>query len=478
MVKTPKNILFLMADEHQAGALSVLHHPHVQTPNLDRLAARGSVFLNAYTASPICVPARAAVATGRYPHETGYWDNALAYDGRVPSWGHILQARGVSVTSIGKLHYRNSEDRTGFDQQILPIHILNGIGQIWGSVRNPLPTKSKGGSMLGGIGAGVSKYNLYDMEVANAAVDWLNMPARTEAPWAAFVSFVAPHFPLIVPEEYLDKYPAQDMPLPAVRPGIDGYEAHPWVARMNDIEDSDAELGSDQRRREAIAAYYALCSFVDQQIGKVLDALDASGQGDDTLIIYTSDHGENLGMRGRWGKSLLYREATQVPLIMAGPGINAGAQVITPVSLVDIPPTITDAFGLPPDPDWAGRSLTEIAAAPADPGRVVFAEYHAVNSPSGGFMVADAGWKYHEYIGYASELFDLESDPLERHNLAGDPAYAAQEARLRKALYAICDPARVDASAKADQDKLVAGFGGPEKAFRIGPSGATPAPGP
>lgn len=477
MTETPKNMLFLMADEHQAGALSYLRHSHVRTPNLDRLAARGSVFLNAYTPSPICVPARAAVATGRYAHQSGYWDNAQAYDGRVQSWGHVLQAGGVPVTSIGKLHYRNAEDSTGFDQQILPIHILNGIGQVWGSVRNPLPKKNRGGGMLGGIGAGLSKYNQYDMNVADAAVDWLHQPARATAPWAAFVSFVAPHFPLTVPQEYLDRYPAKDMPLPPVRPGVNGYEAHPWVARMNDIEDSDAEMGSDSRRREAIAAYYALCTFVDDQIGKVLDALDASGQADNTLVIYTSDHGENLGMRGRWGKSILYREATQVPMIVAGPGVAAGGQVNTPVSLMDIPPTITQAFDLPPDPEWSGRSLTEIASAPDDPARVVFSEYHAVNSPSGGFMVADARWKYHEYIGYAPELFDLEADPLEQRNLAGDPVYALQEDRMRGALRGICDPANVDARAKADQDKLVARFGGPEKAFQTGPSGATPVPG-
>nr|WP_280520722.1 sulfatase-like hydrolase/transferase [Phaeobacter sp. J2-8] len=171
-----------MADEHQAGTLSILGHSHVKTPNLDQLAARGSVFRNAYTPSPICVPARAALATGRYPHQSGYWDNALAYDGAIPSWGHVLQAGGVSVTSIGKLHYRNAEDSTGFDRQILPIHILNGIGQVWGSVRNPLPKQNKGGGMLGQIGAGLSKYNQYDMDVADAAAKWLQQPARANSP--------------------------------------------------------------------------------------------------------------------------------------------------------------------------------------------------------------------------------------------------------------------------------------------------------
>ena len=342
-----------MADEHQAGALSFLGHPIVQTPKLDQLAARGTVFQNAYTPCPICVPARASVATGRYPHKTGYWDNAHAYDGRVPGWGSILQAAGVSVTSIGKLHYRTAEDPTGFDQQILPMHIQNGIGQVWGSVRNPLPKVAKGKGMLGQIGAGLSKYNTFDISVAEKAADWLQEPQRKAEPWVAFTSFVAPHFPLTVPQEYLDMYPAADMPLPAVRPGPD-YTVHPWLDRMNDIENSDAELGTDDKRREAIAAYYALCTFVDAQIGLVLDALEASGQTENTLVIYASDHGEGLGMRGRWGKSHLYRESVRVPMILAGPGVSAGNSVRTPVSLIDIAPTISDVCNLPADPEWAG----------------------------------------------------------------------------------------------------------------------------
>ena len=247
---------------------------------------------------------------------------------------------------------------------------------------------------------------------------------------------------------------------------------------MNDIENSDEELETDDNRRMAIAAYYALCTFVDAQIGKVLDALDASGQADETLVIYTSDHGENLGLRGRWGKSVLYRESTHVPMILAGPGVAADIRVKTAVSLVDIAPTIISAFGLPADPKWPGRSLLAIAAEPDDLDRIVFSEYHAANSPSGGFMVADARWKYHEYVGYNAELFDLARDPLETRNLADDPAYATERDRMRNAIYAICDPEAVDRRAKTDQDKLVARHGGPEKAFNTGPSGATPVPGP
>ena len=138
MTRTP-NFLFILSDEHQAQAMRCAGHPQVQTPNIDRLANRGTRFVNAYTPSPICVPARASLATGRYVHQTGYWDNAHAYDGRVRGWGHVLLDAGIPVTSIGKLHYRSGGDPTGFDRQILPMHIHEGVGQLWGSVRNPLP---------------------------------------------------------------------------------------------------------------------------------------------------------------------------------------------------------------------------------------------------------------------------------------------------------------------------------------------------
>lgn len=470
-----RNILLIMADEYQAAALSCRGHPFVRTPNLDRLAARGTRFDNAYTPSPICVPARAALATGRYIHATGHWDNATAYAGTPEGWTHRLLAAGIDPVSIGKLHYRSEADPTGFAQQILPLHIADGIGQVWGSVRDPLPDTPWTDRMIGAVGAGNSKYNRFDASVADRAADWVRAAAGESRAWVAFVSFVAPHFPLVVPQDYLDPYPAAEMPLPALRTDT-GYRQHPWLARMTAFQDNDAEFTDDDGRRAAIAAYFGLCSFVDAQIGRVLDALDDSGQADDTLIVFCSDHGETLGLRNRWGKSVLYGEATRIPLILAGPGIPADAVRTTPASLLDIPPTILGALGLDPDPAWVGRSLIDLARAPDDPGRTVFSEYHAVASPSGAFMVTDARWKYHAYVGYPPELFDLAADPMETVNLAHDPAHTAVAAEMRDRLLAICDPVRVDRAAKTDQNALVARHGGVAAALATGPRGASPVP--
>jgi len=229
---TPANLLFLFSDEHNPSCVGYRDHPLVKTPNLDRLAERGTAFTAAYTNCPICVPARASLATGRYVHDIGYWDNAIAYDGSVRSWGHDLQDTGISTTAIGKLHYRQETDATGFDRQILPMHVeAGGLGQLWGLQRDPLPVFADAArKMLGPIGAGHSSYNAYDERVAQEACDWLRnvAAAPTSEPWVLFVGLVAPHFPLTVPDAYLEMYPPADMPLAPLHPSR-GYQRHPWV---------------------------------------------------------------------------------------------------------------------------------------------------------------------------------------------------------------------------------------------------------
>jgi choline-sulfatase len=470
-----KNLLFIISDEHQARALSCAGHPIVRTPNIDRLAARGTRFTAAYTPCPICVPARASLATGRYVHDIRYWDNAMGYDGRVPGWGVRLQAGNVRVESIGKLHYVNDRGPTGFDRQHHPMHLDEGIGQVWGSVRDPIPGPRDDIVRFGEVGAGYSKYNCYDETIREAAVAWLRRASRDQGRWMLFIGFVAPHFPLIAPQRFIDLYPPAAMPLPKLTPRS-GYVRHPWLDAQESFMPTDVEFGvDDAKRRRAISAYYALCTMMDGHIGAICAALEETGAVETTTVIYTSDHGEALGERSHWGKSNLYGECTQVPLVMAGPDVAVGAACNTPVNLVDLAPTFLSAFGLA-ETNLPGRSLFEIAREPTDPARVGFSEYHAVGSPSGAFMLRKGRWKYHEYVGYPCELFDLATDPDERNNKADDPSCSAVLAELRGELRRIVDPAIADRQAKADQRALVERFGGREAAFRLGVKGPTPAP--
>ena len=476
----PANLVIIMSDEHHPRAMGVAGHPLAITPHLDRLAARGLRFEAAYCNSPLCVPSRASFATGRYVHELGMWDNAIAYDGSIPGWGHALQQSGHRVDAIGKLHYRRAEDPTGFDHQYQPMHIYGGHGMVWGALRDgKADFTERAHVMLNPIGPGTSKYNIYDDRIASEAERWLAQRAgeATERPWVLFVGFVAPHFPLTVPQHLLDLYPTQNMPAPRLHPSR-GHPRHPWLEAQHRMHPVDDALDEDGRRL-ATACYLGLCTWVDAQVGRIVDALAATGLAETTRVIYTSDHGDNIGARGMWGKSTHYDDAVGVPMLIAGPDIAAERVCATPVSLIDLAPTILAAVGENPDA-WngtvPGRSLFEIADAPFDPERTVFSEYHAFASPSAAFMLRNGRYKYNYYVGYQPELFDLSQDPNEERNLAADPAHAHIVARLDHQLRQLLDPEATDARAKADQAALIERFGGPAKALHIGAPGATPAP--
>jgi choline-sulfatase len=476
----PTNTLIIVSDEHDPRYMGCSGHRFVKTPNLDRLAAGGTRFTRAWTPCPICVPARTSLATGRYVHEHGDWDNAIAYDGQPKGWGHRLQENGMRVESIGKLHYRNETDPTGFDRQHEPMHIMDGIGLLWGAVRDPLPEKAGRSPLFDELGPGTSSYNRYDRRIADLAIDWLGARAARPdpKPWSLFLGFVAPHMPLMVPQRYLDLYPRESIPLPKLLPR-DGHARHPWVERLASHWDHDAALGTDDRRRLAIACYLGLITYLDEQVGRVLDTLDRLGLADSTRVIYTTDHGDNLGTRGLWNKCVMYRESTAVPMIVSGPGVPAGRVCKTNVSLVDLYPTILEAMGLDAagdERDLPGRSLLSIAAAADDAERIGFSEYHAVGATSGAFMLTRGRFKLHYYVGFRPELFDIEADPEETRNLAADPAYAQLVADLEAALRSLVDPEATDRRAKDDQNALVARYGGSEKVRTLGNPGATPTP--
>jgi choline-sulfatase len=473
MARTRPNVLVLVSDEHSARVLGCAGHV-ARTPNLDRLAAAGTRFTRASTNCPICVPARAALATGRYAFEIGCWDNAFAYAGRPPSWAHAVSHDGMPATSIGKLHFRSAGDDVGFVEQIEPMHLRGGIGDLLGAVRDPPVVRPKSRLAVSEMGPGESGYTRYDRRITDAACRWLERRGRTAQPWLLYVGWVAPHFPLIVPPEFFSLYDARSLPLPKAS-APEAWPRHPWVDTIRECFDTDRFL-DDALRRTALAAYYGLVSWMDHNVGRVLGALEAAGGARDTLVLYTSDHGDNMGTRGLWGKSTFYDEAISVPLIARGPGFEGGARCGTPVSLVDVAATIVERAGCERLHGMRGESLASIAARPEDGGRTVFAEYHAAGTSTGGFMVRDARHKYVHYVGMPPQLFDLERDPEEMHDAAADPSRAGALREMESRLRAICDPEKVDARAKADQRALVERHGGRERVVAQGGFGATPAP--
>ena len=473
-----QNLIVIMSDEHQSRAMSGLGH-FVKTPNLDALMTAGTTFTNAYTPSPICVPARASFATGQYAHRLRLWDNAMPYAGQFPSWGHSLQSAGIAVESIGKLHYRDPSDDNGFDTHHLPMMVIDGVGMVWGSVRDEERRISPPSRMLGDtIGAGSSKYTEYDQAVTDTTIRWLE--ARdASAPFCLYVGLVAPHFPLVAPPAFYELYSGMDIAEPKLSSDPD-FQNHPWIERVDAQMPSEDHFTSPEERRAAIVAYFALVSWLDHNVGKILSSLDATGLAENTTVIYASDHGDNVGARRLWGKSNFYEESAAVPLIAKGAGFAAGQTVRTPVSLVDLSATIPAHFGLSlsdaPLGAAPGQDLRAIAEEPYDAERVVFSEYHAVGAVSGGYMVRKGDWKYIHYLGFDPELFDLATDPEETINLAGRPQVASKQAEMHAALLAICDLEATNAQAFADQDALIARHGGLDSALKLGAPGATPPP--
>jgi len=477
----PRNLLVLMSDEHNPKFLHCAGHPYIETPNLDALAARGTRFTSAYTTCPICVPARAAFATGRYVNEIGYWDNGDPYDGAVPSWHHALRDSGHRVVSIGKLHFRGRpDDDHGFSEEIVPMHVVDGIGDVKGLVREDIPKRKGGDKMAHRAGPGESSYAAYDRDIASRAQIWLHEEALKwdDRPWVLFVSFVLPHFPLTAPPHWFYRYWQQNLPMPKLY-AKPSRPRHPYHDQYEHVVDYDAHFSSEADVKRALAGYAGLVSMMDENVGNVLRALRDTGLAKNTRVLYTSDHGDNVGARGLWGKSTLYEESAGVPLIIAGPDIPTGRVIDTPVSHIDCAPTILEAVGEPPcvgGRQLPGASLFDVASG-AKPMRPVISEYHATASTAAAYMLRFGSFKYCHYVEYRPQLFDLAKDPEELIDLASDPDYAAMLAEGERLLRAALDPEGTDARAKSRQAELLASFGGREKALARGDLGFTPAPG-
>lgn len=475
-----RNVLFIMSDEHSRRILGAYGNAIVRSPNLDALAAGGTLFESAYCNCPICVPSRASFATGRYVHAIGYWDNAFPYRGTPASWGHRLHDTGHRCDSIGKLHYRGSDDPNGFDNEILPLHVLKGEGDVQGMLRRPPPQRDSTGQLAGDAGSGDSTYLQYDRDIRKEAVQWLKAAAnkRAQKPWCLFVSFVCPHFPLVAPPEFFNLYGLKELPLPGLRHPSD-FPDHPVLRKLRDVQNYEDYFRDEGHVRTAIAAYYGMVSFLDDNIGGILNTLHETGLDDETLVVYSSDHGDNLGTRTFWGKSNMYEESVGVPLILNGPGIPVGRRIATPVSLIDAYPTIVEAVGEPStaaDQALPGTSLLRLLDG-KNTDRTVFSEYHAVGSLTGIFMVRFGRYKYVHYEGYRPQLFDVAADPMETRDLALASGYDAALGEGERRLRAICDPAKVSQQAFEDQERRIRELGGTEAVLKRGSYPYTPAPG-
>ena len=464
------DMILVMSDEHSPQFSAPYGHPIVRTPNLSRLAAEGRTFDAAYCGSPVCVPSRMSFMTASLPSSIEVWDNGTPLRSDVPTLAHSLRSRGYETVLIGKMHFIGPDQLHGFNRR--PVEDSRVCGTSIDTTDWDEPDRPRSGSRkrLSQAGAGRTRHIEHDEDVLASALELLaNLPPREErAPLFLVVSFNAPHFPLRAPEHFEDYWP-DNVDMPRIDAGE--LEAqHPFHKRLRRhfcLEDVSA--GETKRGR---AAFYALVTWFDDQVGRVLDAVEASPglEREATVTGYISDHGDMAGEHGLWWKCCFFEESARVPMILRWPGrVPAGTRCASPVSLLDLSLTL-DRIGAS-DADASetafsaaaeGGDIRPLLFGGEDGGRAVISEYYAHGAGLPIRMIRHGHHKYVHYHGEPAELYDLASDPGEKHNLAGLPDYAECEHALRARVLEGWDPDGIDAKVRRSQRdrRLIAGVGG------------------
>lgn len=446
------NILMIMSDEHSDQVMGCSGHPVAKTPAIDQLAREGTLFANCYTPCPLCVPTRASLFTSQYVNKLGTWDNATPYDGKIRGLSQYLIQHGYDMTSIGKLDFHPEGAYNGLEAIIPSFREEADIGCLFRESDQARPKTEQRFKRIG-----ITDKTTYDDKIRDLAIQWLKDKKRTDSPWFLYVGFTNPHFPFYVRKKYWDYYDKIVKEIPEVAKEPFKSLNEPLLALRHHFR---GDVADEKIIRKAHLGYYALVSQLDYNIGQILNALEEQGLTDDTLIIYTSDHGEQLGHHGLWWKCCMFEESVHIPLIMKGPAVKKGAKVDTLVSLMDIFPTICQALNIPVPKDIVGQSLMNLAYGREDIKRddFVFSEYHAHGMPVGMYMIRWKNWKYVYYAGYKPQLFDLNKDNREINDLAEQAKQSEEIQRVlvecERKLRTICNPEEVNERAKAFQSKM------------------------
>ncbi|HTL49712.1 MAG TPA: choline-sulfatase [Steroidobacteraceae bacterium] len=459
MTQRRPNLLIVMVDQLSGtffpdGPADFLH-----TPSLKVLAARSARFVNAYTTSPLCLPARASLAAGQLPSRTRVYDNAAEFAAAIPTFAHYLRRAGYFTCLSGKMHFVGPDQLHGFEERLTTDIYPADFG--WTpDYRKPGERIDWWYHNLGSVtGAGVAETtNLleYDDEVAFLANQKLHELARESDDsgrrrWCLMVSFTHPHDPYVARRRFWDLNEGSENLQPNVG-AIPFEKQDPHSKRLMHACDYARFNVTDDDVRRSRRAYFANVSYLDEKVGELVDSLRRTRMLDDTVIVFCADHGDMLGERGLWFKMNFFEGSARVPLMVAGPGIRAGKH-LAPVSILDLTPTLCDLAGIAKDKiaDWTdGESLRPVMEGGARSSPVLM-EYAAEGSYAPLVGIRDGDWKYVRCVLDPDQLFNLAKDPNEQTNLAGDPAHAVTLSRFRSAADARWDLARFDADVRESQ---------------------------
>lgn len=428
------NVVLLMADEHTPFVSSVYAHPLARTPNMQRLAQRGTVFENAYCPSPLCLPSRSACVAGRHVHELQTYSNCLVNLRRdFPTYGRVLDEQGVYSAYIG----------CNFDVYDRPENL--GFSETFTERLRQYPGDCNIGRevmVLEGAAARADDFGPRpeheafgrDLLVMDKALAWLHETApRLDRPWTLSINLHAPHFPYhTTPSLWAQAVDGADLPAH----GVEAASAeHPRTRELRRYYQTDAF--TEAQVRGLRRGYLGAVEWVDGQLGRLMDAMKALGLERETVLIYASDHGAMRGEFGLWWKGSLHEPCARVPCVAAGPGFDQARRIATPVDLHDLHAAFFEATGAQRPADWQGTPLQRIGD---EPDRVAFSEYHGQGVRGSSFLLRCGRWKLIWHADAPHQLFDLHADPAETCNLAEREPRALYEMEQR--LRAICDPQR------------------------------------
>ena len=462
MAKRP-NILFIMADQLAPQVLPAYGHPSVRTPHLDRLAEGGVVFENAYCNFPLCAPARFSMLSGRLPSRIGAFDNAVEFPASVPTFHHYLRRAGYRTCLAGKMHFVGPDQLHGYEERVTTdVHPADFLwtpdwrldDETWLEWYHDM-------SRVLDVGPHQRSVNVaYDDEAEFEAVRWLHEHADggDDRPFALTVSFISPHDPYLAPPRWWEGYDDVEIDMPRVADialeARDPHSRRHWFLTGRHraaVEESDV-----LRMRRA---YYALTSYIDAKVGRLLETLGEIGAADDTLVVFTSDHGDSLGERGLFFKMSFFEWSVRVPLIVHAPFAFAPRRVRENVSHLDLFPTLLEAAGDGAVPELVapidGLSLAPLASgasgSAADWPDLVCAEYTAEGVRAPLLMVRKGPYKLIASRGDPSMLFNLDNDPDELEDLAGHPACAGVRVELEAVVAETWDVEALDQAVRESQ---------------------------
>lgn len=441
------NILIVMADQHSPDIIGAAGNADVHTPHLDRLADEGVLCSQAYCNNPICVPSRMSFLTGQTTQQIECWSLSDTMRSDLATWPVMLGAAGYDTAMSGRMHCWYPDKHFGFHERLCGDK-LTRLAQWTYDIYRPGTQRDRVLSQFtdvfyqefrnGRFGVGENKVIAADRETTDEAVRYIQQRESNATPFALCVGYFSPHTPFTVPAEMYERYANLD---------VDPTELDPLLPDF--MQDFARHSGADEPfpaelQIQAVRAYYALVTYLDGLVGEMLDALEATGQLDNTLVVYTSDHGEMLGRRGLWYKNQLLEPSIRTPLIARLPGrVRQGEREDAVVSLLDIHPTLSELAGQEPWPEAAGDSLVPLLAGTSREGfddRPVFVEYADFGIGQPAACIRRRHLKLIRVRNYAPVLYDLAADPEETRNVYADPEYAGEVARLESDLAKHWDP--------------------------------------